>query len=67
MNHDFTGKVMMFKSLKIRDTETLSDFHRVPDNLNLAQGIDLLRNWEPGKDVVAQVPPAAQNHSQQHK
>lgn len=66
MNLDFTGKVMMFKSLKIRDTETLSDFHRVPDNLNLAQGVDLLRNWEPGKDVVAQGPPPA-NHSQQHK
>jgi hypothetical protein len=54
MNLDFTGKVMMFKSLKIRDTETLSDFHRVADNLTLAQGVEMLRSYEPGKDVVAQ-------------
>lgn len=63
MNLDFTGKVMMFKSLKIRDTETLSDFHRVADNLTLAQGVDLLRSWEPGKDVVAQSTPAPGSHS----
>jgi hypothetical protein len=54
MNLDFTGKVMMVKSLKIRDTEKLFDFHRVADNLTLAQGVEMLRNWEPGKDVVAQ-------------
>jgi hypothetical protein len=64
MNLDFTGKVMMFKSLKIRDTETLSDFHRVSDNMTLAQGVDLLRTWEPGKDVVAQGRAPA-NHSPQ--
>jgi hypothetical protein len=53
MNLDFTGKVMMLKSLKIRDTETLSDFHRIRDNLSLAQGVEMLRTYEPGKDEVA--------------
>lgn len=66
MNLDFTGKVMMFKSLKIRDTETLSDFHRIPDNLTLAQGVEMLRNWEPGKDVVAQGASAPPARSQRH-
>ena len=66
MNLDFTGKVMMFKSLKIRDTETLSDFHRIPDNLTLAQGVEMLRSWEPGKDVVAQGAPAPTTRAQ-HK
>jgi hypothetical protein len=64
MNLDFTGKVMMLKSLKIRDTETLSDFHRIADNLTLAQGVEMLRSYEPGKDVVAQgaapAPPRSQ-------
>ena len=54
MNLDFTGKVMMVKSLKIRDTETLSEFHRIADKLSLAQGVEMLRSYEPGKDVVAQ-------------
>jgi hypothetical protein len=53
MNLDFTGKVMMVKSLKIRDTETLSEFHRIPDNLTLAKGVEMLRTYEPGKDEVA--------------
>lgn len=64
MNLDFTGKVMMFKSLKIRDTETLSDFHRVADNLTLAQGVEMLRSYEPNKDVVAQREAAPQPRSQ---
>jgi hypothetical protein len=65
MNLDFTGKVMMFKSLKIRDTETLSDFHRVAGNLSLAQGVEMLRTYEPGKDVVAQGGAAPPTRSRQ--
>jgi len=65
MNLDFTGKVMMVKSLKIRDTETLSDFHRIGDNLTLAQGVEMLRSYQPGKDVVAQGTAPAPPRSQQ--
>ncbi len=61
---DFTGKELMFKSLRIHEVEMLSDFHRVPDNLSLAQGIEMLRNYEPGRDVVAQQRPSG-NHSPQ--
>jgi hypothetical protein len=53
MNLDFTGKELMFKSLRIKDQETLTDFHRVPDKLSLAEGIDLLRKVDPGT-VLAQ-------------
>ena len=53
MDLDFTGKELMFKSLRIKDQETLTDFRRVPDNLNLAEGINLLRKLEPA-GVVAQ-------------
>jgi hypothetical protein len=66
MNLDFNGKIMMFKTLRIRETQTLSDVHPVAANMNLQQGIALLRSYDPDKNVVAQgasAPPArAQRH-----
>jgi hypothetical protein len=40
---NFTGKIMMVKSLMIKSDEHFSDFRRVPDNLTFAQGVDLLK------------------------
>ncbi len=43
MDLDFTGKILLFKSLSIKSTETSSDFQKVPGNLTFAQGVDLLK------------------------
>ena len=55
---NFDGKELMFKSIHIKDTETLSDFHRVPERLTLAQGIKMLNDYNPGQDALAQEQPA---------
>src|SRR5271166_4615565 len=38
----FTGKILMVKSLNIYSTETATDFRPVPANLTVAQALDLL-------------------------
>ena len=44
MNLKFTGRAFFgLKSIKIQQNETMSDYHEVPANLTLAQGIELLR------------------------
>jgi hypothetical protein len=42
-NLDFTGKVLLFKRLKITETSEMSDFRRIPENLSYSQGFELLR------------------------
>jgi hypothetical protein len=39
---DFTGKVLLFKKLRIKEVEEMSDFRRIPD-LSFSQGFELLR------------------------
>ena len=39
---DLTGKVMMFKSLVIKEQEYESDFHHLPDHLTMSQGLEIL-------------------------
>jgi hypothetical protein len=39
----FTGKLLLFKSLNIKSTETYSNFHPVPADLTFAQGAQLLK------------------------
>lgn len=46
MDLAFTGKVLFFKSLNIKSTETYSDFRPVPENLTFAQGVELLKKQE---------------------
>ncbi|HYL14813.1 MAG TPA: hypothetical protein VEV41_17350 [Terriglobales bacterium] len=46
MNLNFTGKVLLFKSIVIKSNETYSDFRRVPSDLTFAQGVDLLKKEE---------------------
>ncbi|MGH9603308.1 MAG: hypothetical protein ACRD24_13070, partial [Terriglobales bacterium] len=43
MTLDFTGRAFLFKSLKIKQEQSISNVRRVPDNLSLAEGIQLLR------------------------
>ena len=42
----FTGKLLFFKSIVVKTTETSSDFHRVADDLTFAQGVALLKSQE---------------------
>jgi hypothetical protein len=46
MTLNFTGKIMMFKNLRIQSDEVLSNFTPVPPNLNFAQGVELLKRQE---------------------
>jgi hypothetical protein len=43
MGLTFTGKILLFKRLDIRSTETFSDFRSVSPGLTFAQGVDLLK------------------------
>jgi len=48
---EFTGRVLIFKSLTIWSTETMTNFRPVPSNLTTAQALQLLQNPD---EVVAQ-------------
>ncbi len=40
---NFTGKIMLVKSIVINSDESFSDFRRVPDDVTFARGVDLLK------------------------
>jgi len=46
MSINFTGKILLFKSLSIRSTEIFSGFKRVPSDLTFAQALELLKKEE---------------------
>ncbi len=46
MSLAFTGKILFFKKIDIRSTETFSDFHLVARDLSFAQGVELLKKQE---------------------
>ncbi len=46
MGLTFTGKILLFKRLDIRSTETFSDFRSVPTGLTFAQGVDMLKKQQ---------------------
>jgi hypothetical protein len=46
MGLTFTGKLLLFKRLDIRSTESFSDFRSVPNGLTFAQGVDLLKKQQ---------------------
>ena len=46
MDLSFTGKILLFKNLNIKSTETFSDFRPAPSDLTFAQGVDLLKKQE---------------------
>jgi hypothetical protein len=39
---DMNGKALLFKAIAVQETENHSDFHRVPDELTLAEATDIL-------------------------
>jgi hypothetical protein len=46
MSVNFTGKILLFKSLSISSTETFTSFKRVPSDLTFAQALELLKKEE---------------------
>ncbi|MBZ5721875.1 MAG: hypothetical protein LAO03_15995 [Acidobacteriia bacterium] len=50
VQYTFTGKVLLFKNINVKTTETLSDFRPVPPDLTFAQGLALLKE----EDSVAE-------------
>ncbi len=42
----FTGKILLFKSLNIKITETETDFRQVRNDLSFAQGLEMLRKQQ---------------------
>lgn len=46
MSLNFTGKILIFKSMVIRSEEVYSDFRRVPSDLTFEQGVALLEKQE---------------------
>jgi hypothetical protein len=43
MTLDFTGKILLFKKLRIKEHQTASDFRPVPQNLSLRDAAQILR------------------------
>jgi hypothetical protein len=43
MDLDLTGKILFFKKLVVKSTQTFSEFHEAPPNLTFAQGVELLK------------------------
>jgi hypothetical protein len=46
MNLNMSGKILMLKSISVVSDEVLSDFHRLPDQLTFAQGVQILKTEE---------------------
>jgi len=46
MTVNFTGRILLVKSLNIESTEVYSDFKRIPNDLTFAQAVDLLKKEE---------------------
>lgn len=59
MELNLTGKVLFFKKLVFKSTQTFSDFHEAPPNLTFAQGVELLKKQAEGMAENRQQNPAA--------
>jgi hypothetical protein len=46
MSLNFTGKILVFKTLAIKSDEVFTDFRSVPDSTTFAQGIEMLKAEE---------------------
>ena len=46
MDLDLTGRILFFKKLVVKSTQTFSDFHEAPPHLTFAQGVELLKKQE---------------------
>ena len=43
MRLDFTGKAFLFKTIRIKQRQAITEFRPAPANLSLAEGIELLK------------------------
>ena len=50
MKLSFTGRILLFKNISIKKTETYSHFQTVPANLTFAQGVELLEKQQADED-----------------
>lgn len=55
MELDLTGKILLFKKLAFKSSQTFTDFREAPPNLTFEQGVQLLKK---------QAQELAENHSQ---
>lgn len=46
MTLDFTGKAFLFKTIRIKQKQSITDFRPAPTGLSLAQGIELLKKQD---------------------
>ncbi len=46
MSLSFTGRILLFKGLKIKSDEVFSNFRPAPSDLSFAQGVELLKKQE---------------------
>jgi hypothetical protein len=46
MTLDFTGKAFLFKTIRIKQKQSITDFRPAPANLSLAEGIELLKKQD---------------------
>jgi len=46
MSLNVKGKILLFKTLNMTSDEVFSDFHRMPDDLTFAQGVEQLKTQE---------------------
>jgi len=46
MSLSFTGRMLLFKSLKIASDEVFSNFHPVPSNMTFAEGVALVKKQQ---------------------
>ena len=46
MDINMNGKALFFKTISMHEKEVSSDFHRVAENLNLQQGVDMLERHQ---------------------
>ena len=47
---EFTGKILLFRNIAFKSTETFSDFHPVSPNLTFAQGASLLQQQSEARE-----------------
>src|SRR5262249_56076656 len=55
MDINMNGKALFFKTISMHEKEVSSDFHQVPENLSLKQGVDMLAK---GQAQIAENKPA---------
>lgn len=58
---DFTGKILLLKNLTIRSTEVFSKFKQVPQNLNFAEALELLKKESAANAQLTPVSKLAQD------